>query len=529
MAAATILVMIEDEFLHVLSPEVVLHHVRVTQALNDHWWCRVECRQTEDRRPPYEQWLGKKLSVLAVDSESAATLFVGLLLEAELEYELAGCFRLRLVGVTFSYKMDVTPRHRHLHNPRLSEVAQELCGEYGLRAELPHIDDQSLVLEPGQRIQWGETDYALLRRWANDTVLWLRPTEAGLQFGTFGSDGDVELLWRTENGLLRFQVRGRLSPASMDGAHYDDFAYSRTYHKVGDGDPPLYETVKPLADAIKAQSREALPPGYVYRRHHAWSLNAYEKRLERESDRSIGSSVVGRGVSRHIQLRAGNTVLIRGTLDGSGTWGLTRVVHRWRPATGYENRFQATPWMLYNNKKRPRKPTWAGVVPARVSTNYHSGQLGEIGISYFWQEDTQVMARLMTPHAGPHRGFYFVPEVGDEVLVAFEDGDPERPIVIGSLWNGVHRPPSQEFWGGEADDNDVKRIVTKSGHRIQIVDKKGKETISIATPRHTKLFMSESSNETGGSMVSLHSDGDIFIHAGGRIHFRSKFFSREVG
>lgn len=65
MAVTNILVMIGDDFLQDLSPDVVLHHVRVTQELNEHWWCRIECRQTEDRRPPYEDWLGKKLSVFA--------------------------------------------------------------------------------------------------------------------------------------------------------------------------------------------------------------------------------------------------------------------------------------------------------------------------------------------------------------------------------------------------------------------------------------------------------------------------------
>jgi type VI secretion system secreted protein VgrG len=125
----------------------------------------------------------------------------------------------------------------------------------------------------------------------------------------------------------------------------------------------------------------------------------------------------------------------------------------------------------------------------------------------------------------------FMPEEGDEVVVAFEDGDPERPMVIGCLWNGVDKAPRQEFWGGELQDNDVKRIVTKSGHRMQFVDKKGKESIVLATPKHLKLSLIETTDETGRSMLTLHSEnGDIFLSApNGRIHFHSKFFSREVG
>jgi uncharacterized protein involved in type VI secretion and phage assembly len=138
---------------------------------------------------------------------------------------------------------------------------------------------------------------------------------------------------------------------------------------------------------------------------------------------------------------------------------------------------------------------------------------------------------MVTPHAGADRGFMFMPEKGDEVLVAFEHGDPERPYVLGSLWNGVDQAPREEFWGGDIENNDVKRIVTKSGHRIQFSDKDGKESIVIATPTKLKLSLLEKTDETGRSMIVLHSeDGDIVVSApNGRIHFRSKYFSRETG
>ena len=81
----------------------------------------------------------------------------------------------------------------------------------------------------------------------------------------------------------------------------------------------------------------------------------------------------------------------------------------------------------------------------------------------------------------------FLPEIGDEVLVGFEHGDPERPYILGSLWNGVDSAPREEIWGGDVAPNDIKRIMTKSGHRIQLSDKPGKEAIVIATPTNLKL------------------------------------------
>ena len=85
--------------------------------------------------------------------------------------------------------------------------------------------------------------------------------------------------------------------------------------------------------------------------------------------------------------------------------------------------------------------------------------------------------------------------------------------------------------GEDTVPNDVKRIVTKSGNRVQFSDKAGKEAIVIATPRDLKLGMIEGSDENGRSVVLIEAkQGDIVFSApNGRIHFQSKFFSREVG
>src|ERR1017187_1306290 len=173
-----------------------------------------------------------------------------------------------------------------------------------------------------------------------------------------------------------------------------------------------------------------------------------------------------------------------------------------------------------------------GVVPARVTAHNDPREMGRIQIQYDWQSSGQTAwARMASPHAGADRGFLFLPEKGDEVLVGFEHGDPERPYIVGSLWNGVDQAPRAQFWGGDIETNDVKRIVTKSGHRIQLSGKQGKESIVIATPTHLKLGLLENADETGRSMIVLHSDdGDIVLSApNGRIHFQSQYFSREVG
>jgi len=171
------------------------------------------------------------------------------------------------------------------------------------------------------------------------------------------------------------------------------------------------------------------------------------------------------------------------------------------------------------------------VVSARVVDHNDPKKMGRLRVQFFWQGDGAThWARATSPHAGPDRGFMFMPEIGDEVAIAFEDGDPERPVILGSLWNGVQQAPRYDFRGEDVAGNDVKRIVTKAGNRIQMSDKPQFETVFLATPKHTSLSMTEQSDETGRNLITLHSDGDIILNApNGRVHIASKFFSREIG
>jgi type VI secretion system secreted protein VgrG len=509
-----------------LIKDALLASVEVTQELNDHWWCTVVCRQTEDKRFPTEDCLGQEIKILTYDQSGAENVvFDGFILEVELTYEVWGSYTARLTAVTQSYKMDLTPRKAYYLGKTLQDIAQTLTGYAGLQSSVTGPSKKAL-----NYVQWGESDFDFLNRLVDDYGCWLRPSANGVEIFNSFQQG-ATLKWRDEEGLLKFKTKGTLGQPSFNGAHYDHHQMkSETYTKVSD-DAQFYDSVGPLVDAVKNQSKKVMPPGYVANRARVMTLDDYQTVLKKESVRAIGGNITGHGESRNQQLLPGNTVQIEGNLDAHGTYGVTKVAHRWT-TTGYVNEFWCTTWKGYTNPDPPPVNKWLGVVPARVVDNNDPAQMGRIQVQYYWQEDsTAYWARMITPHAGADRGFMFMPEVGDEVMVAFEDGDFERPIVLGCVWNGVDRAPREEFWGGELQDNDVKRIVTKSGHRIQMVDKKGKESIVVATPKHLKVSLIETTDETGRSMLTLYSDnGDIFLSApNGRIHFHSKFFSREIG
>ena len=534
MATAYMLVNIGGQAIGDFSPGVILEQVDVTQEINQHWTCSIVCRQTEDQRFPIEDSLGKDLQVTAVGDDGSQTyLFSGFLLDVELEYEIFGSYTARLTGVSKSYHMDVTPRQKYYDygDNTIDNVAKQTTGTAGLKLNLNMTKFPSGAQFPLPAVQWGETDFRFLIRTVDDLLTFVLPNAQdgeALEVKDKFDDGPT-LQWRAEDQLVSFRLRGKLRPPAFDGAHYNPLeGLSKVYTNVKGG-PQYLSGAAPMVSKVKDQSQAIHKPGYIMDRRQITQQSYYNTLLEKESDRALESGILAHGVSLDPTVAAGKQVTVQGLANAEGSYGVTKVEHHWTP-DGYSNQFSCTASSVYRDPTRPKSNHWEGVVIGRVVDNNDPEKLGRIKLQYYWQDQGQAFwAPMMMPHTGSQRGIYFMPEIGDEVVVAFEDGDPERPIVLGCLWNATDKPPTEDYWGGEYSSNDVKRIVTKSGHRIQLVDKQGKEAISIATPTHLKISMVESSDENGRATMTLHSDGDIVISAGGRIHLKSAFFSREVG
>jgi type VI secretion system secreted protein VgrG len=107
--------------------------------------------------------------------------------------------------------------------------------------------------------------------------------------------------------------------------------------------------------------------------------------------------------------------------------------------------------------------------PAKVIDNNDPDGLGRVKVEFYWAGGNikSDWMRLIQPHAGAGKGFYFVPEVGEEVLVGFEGGSAERPYVIGTQYNG------SESSGYSSSGNDQKVIHTRSGTKMVFNDAEG--------------------------------------------------------
>ena len=159
----------------------------------------------------------------------------------------------------------------------------------------------------------------------------------------------------------------------------------------------------------------------------------------------------------------------------------------------------------------------SGVVVGVVSKNKDDDGLGRVKVIFPWLSETEESqwARVATLMAGEKRGALFLPEVGDEVLVAFEQGDRDRPYVIGALWNGKDKPPKTNDNG----KNNIRLIQSRSGHQITLDDTDGSEKIEITDKTGKNSIVWDAAENT----ITITAEKDIVLKAqNGKISLDAK-------
>lgn len=122
--------------------------------------------------------------------------------------------------------------------------------------------------------------------------------------------------------------------------------------------------------------------------------------------------------------------------------------------------------------------------------------------------DGPVWARVATPFAGANRGTFFLPDVGDEVMISYVQGDPRFPIVIGGLWNGSSTAPESISSGR----NLRKVIRSKNGVKVTLEDEDGQEKFMAETPGGQKVTLKDGPGaitveDSNGNSIKLETSG----------------------
>jgi len=196
-----------------------------------------------------------------------------------------------------------------------------------------------------------------------------------------------------------------------------------------------------------------------------------------------------------------------------GKYTITSSRHTYDPAAGYTTAVTVSGRQdrsLHGLASRGGDGPPSGVVVGQVTDAADPEGLGRVKLVLPLLSDDYVTdwARTVQPGAGTDRGTMMVPEVGDEVLVAFDGAG--RPYVFGGLYNGVDRPPRGpvEIVDGGSGAVNRRSLVSRRGHRIDLLDEDGRtEGVSLSTAGDGLRLVLDAT----GSTVTLHSDGRVQV------------------
>jgi outer membrane protein OmpA-like peptidoglycan-associated protein len=148
---------------------------------------------------------------------------------------------------------------------------------------------------------------------------------------------------------------------------------------------------------------------------------------------------------------------------------------------------------------------WLAIVVDNKDGEGHPGYRVKLKFPWLAEQDTSFWARIAVPMGGSGRGTYVLPEIDDQVLVVFEHGDINRPIVVGALWSKQQEPVE----ANQSGKNNTKLIKSRCGHRIIFDDKQGAEKIIIVDKTKKNKLVLDSVNK----IIKIESDGDVEVIA----------------
>ena len=196
--------------------------------------------------------------------------------------------------------------------------------------------------------------------------------------------------------------------------------------------------------------------------------------------------------------------------ESLGNFIIIEITHEVSQGSYYKNRFKAIPATIKALPSPKVRMPLAETQMATVLSNADPDGKGRVRVRMNWQTDGMQTGwvRVMTPDGGSssdvksNRGFVFIPEVGDQVLLGFRHGDPARPYVMGSLFNGT-------TGRGGLEGNHMKSLTTRSGHTIKLNDSLSSLGITIKDIKGNSIHI-----DSVGDDIIINAKRNITINAG---------------
>lgn len=416
--------------------------------------------------------LGEPLTIKFHQYGKVVQHFSGIITRIYCKRQTGGGYgTLYISGNAPSILLDQGKACRSYEHKTLKEIIASVSEGYDNSAQVDSSAGVNTTRALPYTVQYNESDYDFICRLANLYGEYFYYDGSKLIFG----NKLQETIDLGENlNLIDEDFNLEMKPQDFE---YINYAIDRAevYRKDAESASCEYKNNPIQTDAKNASKKlfKKIPQKY----HSATSLEQSDIDLEevvrQERDlRELSLKVTGRSRDPHLRM---NTFACLTDINAHAmeTYRVIKISH-YHSGMNYENSFEAIPMMRtpadYNAEAFPR----AEQQPAIVKDNNDPQGMGRVRVQFFWQKGDELSPwiRMIQPYAGSGKGFYFIPEVGEEVMVDFENGNAERPFVLGAHYNGAAK---------SGYNPTTKAIHTQSGTKILLNDAEGSVRIEDAS------------------------------------------------
>jgi type VI secretion system secreted protein VgrG len=440
--------------------------------------------------------------------------FYGLVTKARLSRTSSGSKEIHIYGYSPTILIDGRPTYRSFTEKSLNEILQAILDQIpqndlklnsnpSFRDEIPYI------------VQYNESNFHFLNRIADKYGEWCFYNGSELIFGSLDKSKVIEII--VDRNLNGFDFSFSLKNLNYQAVTYD-YLENKTYHK--ETKQFAVNDLDAHGDHSLSKSERAFKQDYLVFSHETFQkesdfIDFYETKRIADTRKLVCNE----GFSANPSINAGSVIKIKSDNDQENDFGefiITAIEHTIDSERRYENHFKAIP--KQNNKPPINdnvKLLECNIQPAIVTDNNDPEKLGRAQVRFFWQtpQDSTPWLRIIHSHggktdSGQQHGFYFIPEIGDEVMVGFEGNNPDKPFVIGSVY---HKNSKPDHW--HHTDNNIKSIRTRNGNQIILIDEDGKEEIRILNKDDASPTNEISLSLNNNGKITIKSVGDLEISA----------------
>ena len=452
--------------------------------------------------------LGKKISLSYWQYGSENQVFSGIVTGLKNRKE-SGYGKLVITGHSPSILLENGRADRSFEQLSLSQIVKEIGVNYPQEGKI-HAEEQELNVRRvlPYTVQSQESDFGFIQRLATRYGEYFYYNGKEL---IFGNKAEPVLELSEGRELIELEFELGLRAQGFSGLAYDTEKGESIQHNAQEVQTEWKENA---LQAVAIQASKQLfgnAPKSVFSGSEK-SQELEEMLLKEKENRE--SLIWVRGRSRDSRLKNGSRAKLT-DINGRAmeTYRIVEIRHYYN-GDEYYNEFVGVSDVLHppyqDSGAFPKSHEQMG----RVVENADPLGLGRVRVQMMWQEagsEKTPWIRLLQPHSGSGKGFYFVPEIGEEVLVGFQGGNAEKPYVIGAQYNGKEK-------SGYADkENNIKAVHTRSGTKIILNDSEG--SILIEDPSGNTYHMDGQGNikVSAPKNISFTAGQNINISAGQNI------------